>query len=186
MAQQPRTLFSILLEQPWWISALVGVGLFGLAQLAFPPVALFVALPFLLLAAYVGFRQMRTVSPGQVDERLQALRALSWDEFSAVITAAYQRQGYSVAAVQKAAYDFTLTKNTRVTLLQCRRWKVNQLGAGPLEELARAVASEDAHNGICIAAGNVSPNARAFVESKPLALVTGIALAALTGKLKKQ
>ncbi len=185
MAQQPRTLFSILLEQPWWISALVGVALFGLAQLAFPPVALFVALPFLLLAAYVAYRQLRSVSPGQVDERLQALRELTWDQFSALITAAYQRQGYTVEAVQKPAYDFMLTLGTRVTLLQCRRWKVNQLGVGPLEALARAVASADAHNGICIAAGNVSPNAHAFVAGKPLALITGIALAGLVGKVNK-
>ena len=77
---QPRTLFSILLEQPWWISALAGGALFGIAQLAFPPVAPFVALPFLLLAAYVGFRQMRTVSPGQVDDRLAAIRDMHWDQ----------------------------------------------------------------------------------------------------------
>lgn len=180
---QPRTLFSILLEQPWWISALAGGALFGIAQLAFPPVAPFVALPFLLLAAYVGFRQMRTVSPGQVDERLAALRDMHWDQFSALITEAYRKQGYVVGAVNKAAYDYTLTQGNRVTLLQCRRWKVNQLGVGPVEELARAVATADAHNGICITAGNISPKAREFIAGKPLALVTGIELAALVGKI---
>ncbi len=185
MAQQPRTLFSLLLEQPWWISALVGGALFGIAQLAFPPVAPFVALPFLLICAYVAYRQMLTVSPSQVDERLAALRDLSWDQFSALITEVYRKQGYTVEAVNKSAYDYTLTQGSRVTLLQCRRWKVNQLGAGPLEELARAVASAEAHNGICIAAGNVSPKAREFIAGKPLALVSGIALAALVGKLKK-
>ena len=164
---------------------MVGAGLFGIAQLAFPPVAPFVALPFLLISAYVGYRQVRTVSPGQVEGRLQALRDMTWDQFSAVVTTAYQRQGYTVEAVQKPAYDFTLTQNSRVTLLQCRRWKVNQLGAGPLEELAEAVASAAAYNGICITAGAVSPKAREFVYQKPLTLVTGIALAALAGKIKK-
>ncbi len=181
---QSRTLFSILLEQPWWISALVGVALFGIAQLAFPPVAPFVALPFVVIAMYVGYRQMRTVSPGKVNERLQTLRELSWDQFSAVIVAAYQRQGYTVEAVQKSAYDYTLKQQGRVTLLQCRRWKVNQLGAGPLEELARAVSSEDAYKGICITAGMVSPKAREFVAGKPLSLLTGIELAVLAGKVK--
>jgi restriction system protein len=181
---QPRTLFSILLEQPWWISALVGLALFGIAQLAFPPVAPFVALPFVGIALYVGYRQLRTVSPGQVEERLKAVRGLSWDQFSAIVIDAYRRQGYTVAPVNKSAYDFTLTQQGRVTLLQCRRWKVNQFGIGPLEELARAVASEDAYNGICIAAGNVSPNAREFAAGKPLTLVTGSDLAALMGKIK--
>jgi restriction system protein len=186
MAQSnPRTLFSILLEQPWWISALVGVGLFGIAQLAFPPVAPFVALPFVLIALYVAYRQMRTVSPGQVEERLKAVRELTWDRFSAIVVTAYQRQGYTVAPVNHSAYDFTLTKNGRVTLLQCRRWKVNQLGAGPLQELAHAVAKADAYNAICITAGNISPQAREFADVKPMTLVTGIALAALVGKLPK-
>ncbi len=183
MAQSnPRTLFSILLEQPWWISALVGVGLFGIAQLAFPPVAPFVALPFVLIALYVGYRQMRTVSPGQVEERLSAVRELSWEQFSALIVKAYQSQGYTVEPAKNTAYDFTLTKQGRVTLLQCRRWKVNQLGVGPLKDLANAIASDDAYNGICITAGNLSPQAREFADTKPITLVTGSELAMLAGK----
>lgn len=183
---QSRTLFSILLEQPWWISALVGVGLFGIAQLAFPPVAPFVALPFVVIALYVGYRQMRTVSPGKVEERLQAVRELPWDQFSALVTAAYQRQGYAVAPANKPAFDFTLTQQGRVTLLQCRRWKVKQLGVGPLEDLAKAVAQEDAHNAICISAGGFTPKAREFVAGKPISLVHGIELAALAGNITKR
>jgi len=177
-----KTLFSVLLGQPWWISALVGMALFGIAQMAFPPVAPFVALPFVLLALYVGYRQVRTVSPGQVEGRLQALRELSWDEFSTIVTEAYQRQGYSVTPVNKSAYDFTLTKQGRLTLLQCRRWKVNQLGVGPLQELAAAIVSAEAYNGICIAAGNLSPQAREFANGKPITLVSGSDLALWAGK----
>ena len=184
MAQSnPRTLFSILLEQPWWISALVGVGLFGIAQLAFPPVAPFVALPFVLIALYVAYRQMRTVSPGQVEDRLKAARELSWEPFSALIVKAYQAQGYTVEASNKPAYDFTLTKQGRVTLLQCRRWKMNQLGVGPLQELAGAIASADAYKGICLTTGTITPQAREFADSKPITLLTGADLAALVGKL---
>lgn len=187
MAQpKPRTLFSLLIKQPWWISALVGAGLFGIAQLVFPPVAPFVALPFIAIALYVGYRQLRTVSPGKVEVRLQAVRELSWDQFSAIITAAYQREGYAVAPANKSAFDFTLTKQGRVTLLQCRRWKVKQLGAAPLEELALAVSREDAHNAICIGAGGFTPQAREFVAAKPISLVHGIDLAALTGDVTKR
>ncbi|MEQ1774529.1 MAG: restriction endonuclease [Burkholderiales bacterium] len=183
---KPRTLFSILLEQPWWISALVGVGLFGVAQVVFPPVAPFVALPFFLICAYVGYRQLRTVSPGNAVERLQALRELSWEPFSAIITNAYRRDGYEAMPVNKSAFDFLLTKQGRVTLLQCRRWKANQLGVGPLEELAKAVVSEDAHNAICISAGEFTPKAREFVSNKPITLVHGIELAALVGKVAQR
>ncbi|HTD91209.1 MAG TPA: restriction endonuclease [Burkholderiales bacterium] len=182
MAQ--KTLFSVLLKQPWWISALAGVTLFGIAQLAFPPVAPFVALPFLGISVYVGYRQMRTISPRQVEQRLQSLRELSWDQFSAVVTNAYQRQGYTVAPANKPVYDFTLTQRGRVTLLQCRRWKVNQLGVGPLQELANAIASAEAYNGICITAANLSPQAREFAVGKSINLVTGGELAILAGKPK--
>ncbi len=163
---------------------MVGVGLFGIAQLAYPPVAPFIALPFIGIALYVGLRQLRTVSPGQVEERLQKLRDLSWDQFSARIVSAYQREGYSVEPVNQSAYDFRLTKQGRMTLLQCRRWKVNQFGVGPLQELAKAITRDDAYNGICIAAGNLSPQALDYAESKPIKLVTGPALAALIGNIK--
>lgn len=184
MAKAP-SLFSILLKQPWWVSALAGIALFGIAQMAFPPVAAFVALPFVVITIYVGYQQLRTLSPGKAELRLQSLRSLSWDQFSAVIVGAYQRQGYTVEPVKKSDYDYTLMQQGRVTLLQCRRWKVNQLGVGPLEELANAVVSVQAYNGICITAGSISSKAREFVKGKPITLVTGIALAELVGHQKK-
>ncbi len=183
---ESRSLFNILLGQPWWISALVGVGLFGIAQLAFPPVAPFVALPFFVIALYVGYRQLRTISPGKVEARLKTLRELSWEPFSIIVVDAYRGNGYEVTPVNKSAFDFTLTKQGRLTLLQCRRWKANQLGAGPLEDLAKAIASADAHNAICICAGDFTPKAREFVTGKPITLVHGVELAALVGNVTQR
>ena len=185
MPQQSRTLFNILLEQPWWISALVGVAFFGIARAVFEPVAPWVALPFLIIAGVVGLKQMRTVSPGQVDERLTALREMSWEAFSTRIISAYRHEGYEVAATQTGAYDFTLTRNGRVTLLQCRRWKVNQMGVGPLQELAKAITAQEAANGICITTGEISPKAVEFAATNPLTIVSGVALASLIGKVGK-
>ncbi len=184
MAQ--KTLFTVLLGQPWWIAALVGVGLFGIAQLVFPPVAPFVALPFLVISAYVGYRQLRTVSPGQAEERLTALRDMAWEPFSGIVTDAYRRQGYDIAPSATSAFDFALQKQGRVTLLQCRRWKIKQFGVGPLEDLAKAVASEDAHNAICLCAGDFTPKAREFAAGKPISLVHGIELAVLVGNVVKR
>jgi restriction system protein len=181
MAQ--KTLFSLLLGLPWWISALVAVAFFGFAQMIFPPVAPFVALPFFGIAFYVGYRQLRTVSPGRVEQRLQAARELSWEQFSNIVCNAYRGQGYTVESANKSAFDFTLAKQGRVTLLQCRRWKVQQLGVGPLQELVNAVAGLDAYNGICITAGNLTPQAREFAVGKPISLVSGSELAVLLGKL---
>ena len=183
MAQPPRTLFNVLLEQPWWISALVGVAFFAIARAVFEPVAPWVALPFLVIAGVVGWKQLRTVSPGQVEERLQALREMHWEIFRSVIMQAYQREGHEIIAVKADAYDFRLTRNGRVTLVQCRRWKVSQLGVGPLQDLSKAIAKEDAANGICITAGGVSPNATQFAAANALAIVSGVELAALVGNI---
>lgn len=177
MAQE--TLFHILSRQPWWISAVVAAVLFGVTELIYPPVAFFVALPFLLLAGFIGYKQLRGGSEANADEKLTALRDMSWEEFSALVAEAYGRQGYAVAEARDSAYDFELTRGGRRTLVSCRRWKVRSVGAGPLQALAAAVDRVDAFNAICIAAGEFSPNAREYAATQPMTLVSGMALARL-------
>src|SRR5437660_491589 len=111
MAQQ--TLFRILLRQPWWVTLLVAFGLFVIAHAIFPPIAPFMALPFALLAFYIGYRQWRGAAAVGTDERLAQLRAMSWEEFSALVADAYRQQGYDVSKASAAGYDFTLTKAGR-------------------------------------------------------------------------
>ena len=77
--------------------------------------------------------------PVDVDETLKQAREMSWDEFSGVVTEAYRRDGYHVAPASGNGYDFALTKESRTTLLQCRRWKAGQVGVGPLKDLAAAI-----------------------------------------------
>ena len=108
---------------------------------------------------------------------------MDWDEFSTIVSAAYRKRGYTVHPAGGAGYDFRLTKDGRVTLLQCRRWKVNQVGVGPLRELVKAVEREDASHGICIAAGEFSAPARELRVREPLTLVGGAELVALVGSL---
>lgn len=179
-----RSLFSILSGFPWWLSALVAVLLFGFMQLIFPPLAPFVALPFVAVAAYFAYRQLLGKSPVDAGERIAALRDMPWENFSLVISEAYRRQGYAVEASDSAAFDFTLRRNGRITLVQCRRWKVNQVGAGPLRELHEAIAKYDAFNGVCITAGGFSANAREFAAGKPITLLNDAALAELVGTLE--
>ncbi len=134
-----RSLFSILSEQPWWVSLVVAALLFAGVYQFLPDFAAFVALPFVGVAAHVAWKQFRGRAPADAAERLAALREMSWEEFAAVISAAYRRQGYAVEASQGGAFDFTLRKNGRITLVQCRRWKVNQAGVGPVRELCEAM-----------------------------------------------
>ena len=180
-----RSLFSILSEQPWWVSLLVAAVLFGIVQLFLPQLALFVALPFIAVAGYVGWKQLRSTSPVSVEERLSALRAMPWENFGLVISESYRRQGYAVEESGSGAFDFKLHKNGQITLVQCRRWKVNQVGVKPVQELHEAMNKFDAFHGVCISAGEFSASARDFAAGKPVALLNGAALAELVGTIEK-
>ncbi len=81
---------------------------------------------------------------------------MSWETFSAAVADAYRKRGYAVSPSKGAGYDFRLEKAGEVMLVQCRRWKVNQVGAAPVRELALAVDRHDARRGICLAAGEFS------------------------------
>jgi restriction system protein len=179
--EKNETLFRILSRQPWWITLLVAGALFFIAQAVFPPVAPYVAIPFVLVAAWIGVQQLRGASSVNAAERLAELRGMSWEEFSGVVAAAYRRQGYEVEASRAAGFDFTLKKGGRVTLVQCRRWKVNQVGVAPVRELADAVNRAEAYNGICIAADAFSAKAAEFAQGAPVTLLAGNGLVELVG-----
>ena len=117
--------------------------------------------------------QWRSGVPSNPDAQLETLRNMSWESFSAAVCDAYRRQGYAVSPSREQGYDFTLTQAGRVTLLQCRRWKVNQVGAEPVRELARAIDRMQAYRGICLATGEFSGPARKIAASEPVALVSG-------------
>src|SRR5688572_28680094 len=183
---QKKTLFDILSRQPWWVTLLVALGVFWIAYGIFPPIAPFMALPFVVLAAYVAFKQIRSGSPTAAYERLQELREMSWEAFSGLVADAYRKRGYNVAPAGAAGYDFRLTKDGQTTLLQCRRWKVNQVGEGPVRDLAKAVEKSDASRGICLTGGDYSVNARKLAAGEPVTLLGGGDLVELVGKGKRR
>ena len=181
-----RSLFSFLSEQPWWVSLLVAALMFAVVDLVFPPFAFFVALPFALVAVYFLYRQIRRGSPVNVPERLAALRDMPWENFSLLVEEAYRRQRYTVESSKHAAFDFMLRKGEKSTLVQCRRWKVNQIGAGPLAELHEAALRLGAFDSICIGTGVFSDKAREYAADKRITLVTGPPLVELIGILQKR
>jgi len=178
MAKQ--SLFSILSAQPWWVSLVVTALVFAVVYKFFPDFAIFVALPFAGVAVHTAWKQFRGRAPFDGAERLAALREMSWEQFSAVIGAAYRLQGYTVEEAKGGAFDFTLYKNGQITLLQCRRWKVNQVGVGPVRDLHDAMDKNDAYNCVCLSTGEFSANALEYAAGRPVKLVSGMALLELT------
>ena len=155
-----NSIFAILLRSPWWVSAGIAAALFAAARLALPadyaPYAFFVALPFAVIAANVLWKHLRMPSESKVAGRLEALRALSSQEFSAVLEEAFRRDGCEVERIARNGADLALAKGGRVTLVACKRWKVARTGIEPLRELEAARQAHEAHEAIYVAGGEVS------------------------------
>ena len=146
---------------------------------AYAPYAIFAALPFIVIGGYAAWKQLRAPSAEQVAATLEALRALSWDEISAALEEAFQRDGYEVSRLDVAGADLELTKLRRVTLVGCKRWKVAGAGVEPLRELDAARQARDAPECIYVAAGEITDNARAFAAEKNIRLLHGAELVKL-------
>lgn len=181
-----ETLFSVLSRSPWWLSVMIAAVLFAGTRLLLPDIAaFFAALPFLALAGYAGWRQSRAPSAANVEETLGKLRAMSWENFSAVIGEAFRRDGYAVAEIPGSAADLELRKNGRVSIACCKRWKAVQTGVGPLRELREAMQARKGDECIYVAAGDFTANARAFASEKAIRLLNDAELVKLVARLER-
>ena len=178
-----NSLFAVLLRSPWWISIAVAAALFGVARMLLPEAyalyGIFAALPFIVIGCVALWQQLRAPSAERIAATLESLRALSWDEFSAALEAAFRRDGYAVSRLNAGGADLELTKSGRVSLVGCKRWKVARTGIEPLRELDAARQGRDAHECIYVAAGEITDTARAFAAKINIRLLEGAELAKL-------
>lgn len=182
-----NSIFAVLLRSPWWVSAGIAAALFAVVRLALPAefalYAFFVALPFAVIAANVLWKQLRMPSEARVAGKMEALRALSPQEFSDVLEDAFRRDGCEVKRIARDGADLELTKAGRVTLVACKRWKVARTGIEPLRELEAARQARQAHEAIYVASGEITETARAFAADKKIRLLDAVALAQLVRRI---
>jgi len=177
-----NSLFGILMRARWWTSALVALGVFGLARLFLPEgLAFFAALPFGVIACVVAWREIRVPRGARLERRLEALRTMPWEEFAQALQDGYSRAGFAVKRIEGAA-DFELEKAGRVSLLSARRWKAAVTGVEPLRELAVAGEKRGAAECLVAVAGEMSDRARAFMTEKGIRAVEGVELVKLARK----
>jgi len=181
------SLFAILLRSPWWISIAIAAGIVAVVNFVLPTVpvgyAVFAALPFLVIGAVAGWRQLRQPSAARVGNTVEALRAMSWGDFSNALEDAFRRDGYTVSRLAGVGADFELTKAGRTTLVACKRWKVARAGVEPLRELHEAKRARDAHECLYVATGEITDGARKFATEKNVRIVHGAELAKLLPRL---
>jgi restriction system protein len=168
------------MRSPWWISALAAAGIFGATRLFLAAeFAAFAALPFVVIAAWAGWQQLRAPSAKRIAATLERLTAMSREGFTAALEEGFRGQGYEVIRPGGAQVDLELRRDGKVSLVGCRRWKAVRTGVEPLRELHAAGRAREAHELIYVAAGEITGQARAFAEENKIRLLHGAELAGL-------
>ena len=116
---------------------------------------------------------------------LARIRGMPWENFSALLAEAFRRDGYTVSEIHKGAVDLKLDQAGRISIVSCKRWKVAQTGIGPLRDLVEAKNAHDAADGIYVAAGDFTANARTFAKEKSIRLLSDGALAELIARVER-
>ena len=131
-----RSLFASLLRLPWWVSLSLGVVIALVSRLTlkgdFLVFGVTMSLPFAVIAAIGLRRQWQAPSAARVDAVLSAVQAMSWREFSALVEAAFVRDGFVVKALNLPAADFEIVQGVSVALVRCKRWKAANQGVAQL------------------------------------------------------
>src|SRR5690606_9950531 len=175
-----NSLFAILLRTSWWISAAAGAA-FVLAARAILPekyfiVGAFGALPFFVIAAIAGWRQLKAPNPAKVAQTLERAAALPWAEFSTLFEAGLRADGYTVERIDGSA-DFHTTKAGRTAVVSARRWKGAKLGLEPLRELEALRQKRDTHDAVFVTNGDVTQKAAQFARSNGIRMLADAELA---------
>jgi restriction system protein len=75
--------------------------------------------------------------------------------------------------------DLVLRKDGRISLVQCKQWKVFSVGAPVIREMFGLLTSERANEAIIVTSGSFTRDAQSFAEGKPIRLIDGPQLLAL-------
>ncbi len=178
-----RSLFALLLRSPWWVSLLIAGAIGLLVRLAVPEDYRMYGYPaigpFVAIGLYALYKALRAPSGTRVAAVQGAVLAMSWREFSAVIEAAFTRDGFGVTRIDLPAADFEIIKAGRVALVSAKRWKAASHGVAPLEELTALCRQREAAETVYISAGGLTENAQRFATAEGMRVIHGMDLALL-------
>ena len=165
----PNSLFAILLRSSWWISlALAGVVVAASrapsCRPKYWPFGAMGGLPFVAIALIALVKQLRKPGSRRVEAVLQAVRGMSWRDFSQALEDAFTRDGFAVQRIEGAA-DFAVTRAGRTALVAARRWKAARHGEEALAALHAQMRARDASECTYIALGELSANAQRFARA---------------------
>lgn len=154
------------------------------------PLVWVVAIACWVAAAVSAFRQKQRRKLLDTRSDLDSLRGMSWQELEQLVSEAYRRLGFLVEENgQRGAdggVDLILRRDGQVTLVQCKHWRTQRVGAPVVREQFGLLTHHQAAAVIIVTTGDFTSEARAFVQGNSIELVAGPELLALVQSVQRE
>lgn len=172
---------ALLMSLPWWTPFILAIlvyvlmsrsGLLGMVG------AFFWAGIFVFAGLALPFIKQKNKELIARATDLPAIRQMSWQQFEVLVGEAFRRQGYVViergGPAADGGIDLILRKRSETVIVQCKHWKMQQVGVSPVRELRGVVAREKATRGIFVTSGSYTSDALSEAAGQPpLELIDG-------------
>ncbi|WP_245679947.1 restriction endonuclease [Aquimonas voraii] len=143
-----------------------------------------------LAALFSFFGQKQRQKLLEAQSGLDSLRAMSWRDLERLVSEAYRRMGYQVDETGQGGadggIDLVLRRNGQMTLVQCKHWRTQRVGAPVVREQFGLLTHHRAAAVIIVTTGDFTPEAKSFAEGKAIELIAGPELLALVQSVQRQ
>ena len=130
-----------------------------------------------LSAMATGWRARREAAPAAaMPAGVALIEGMGWHEFERLAAEGFRQRGYAVSETGGGggrAVDMVLTRGTERFLVDCKPWRSNAVGVGPLRELHALMLSREAAGGFVLSSGVFTPEALRFSEGRNIHLIDG-------------
>ncbi len=105
---------------------------------------------------------------------LRELETMTGTDFERWTASLFAKHGYTVKTTKVVGdhgIDLDMLKDGRKVVVQCKRWKDTTIGEPLIREFYGSMLNARAHAGVFVTTASFSPQARAFVNQKPITLL---------------
>lgn len=110
------------------------------------------------------------------------IQGMGWTQFELMVAEGFRQRGYVVSETGGGggrAVDMVLARGHERFLVDCKPWRAQAVGLGPLRELQDLIIARGAAGGFVLSSGQFTPEARKFSESTNIRLIDGTRLGEL-------
>lgn len=213
MARRNPSLLDVLARAPWPVGLIAGAAVLIAAQVlptvlgnlqnpylaaigkqlaggALNPLFWLLAASCWLAALFSFFGQKQRQNLLEAQSGLDTLRAMSWRDLERLVSEAYRQIGYQVDETGQGGadggIDLVLRRDGQVTLVQCKHWRTQRVGAPVVREQFGLLTHHRAAAVIIVTTGDFTPEAKTFAAGKPIDLIAGPELLALVQSVQRE